>query len=228
VNALRQTLLIARKDLQIEWASPARTFGVFVFALALVVLVGFAVGAQALLMRSMAAGVFWVGLLLASTRSLDRSFALELEHGALERLLLLPVNPLALYYGKAFANLAFLLFVAFALGPIVIALYDVSIRGDLFFLPIFVVLGSASIAAPGTILALITSHARAASVLLPVLLLPLVLPALFAASRGTAAILEGNPMREMLTWLAFLTAFNAIHWTVSGVLFAFLVEEAAT
>ena len=62
--------------------------------------------------------------------------------------------------------------------------------------------------------------------LLPLLLFPLVVPALMAAARGTTVVLEGDPMGQSPGWLGVLVLFNAIHWSISGVLFRFVVEEA--
>jgi heme exporter protein B len=119
-----------------------------------------------------------------------------------------------------------LVLVAVALTPLVIALFDAPITGSLPQYAAFVVLGCAAIAAPGTLYALITAQARAASVLLPVLLFPLVVPAMLAASRGTAVVFEGDPMNQAASWLGLLLAFNAIHWSLSGVLFGRILEDA--
>jgi heme exporter protein B len=225
MKVLRQLLWITGKDLLIEWRSPARTSGLFFFALAIVVLVAFATGPGASALRRQAPGTLWMGLLLASTRSLDRSFAVETEQGALEGLVLWPVDAVAIYYGKAVANTLVLLLVAAALTPLVIAMYDAPIKGSLVQYVALLVTGCAAIAAPGTMYALITSQARAASVLLPVLLFPLVAPALLAAARGTSVIIEGDPMHQAPAWIGLLVAFNLVHWTVSGLLFARVLED---
>ena len=119
-----------------------------------------------------------------------------------------------------------LLVVACALTPLVIAVFDTPIRGEFWQLVLFLVLGCTALAAPGTLLAGITSRARGSSVLLPLLLFPLVVPALMAAARGTTVVLEGDPMGQSPGWLGVLVLFNAIHWSISGVLFRFVVEEA--
>lgn len=222
---IRQIFEVAAKDLLIEWRTPVRASGVFFFALALLLLVAFAIGPSPSALRRQAGGTLWIGLLLASTRSLDRSFAVEIEQGALEGMLLLPVEPAAIYYGKALANAVVLFVVGAALAPAAIVLYDAPIRGNLLHFLGFLVLGSGAIAAPGTLYALLTARARGASVLLPVLLFPLVAPALLAAARGTALVMEGDPMVQAPGWLGLLLGFNAIHWSLSGLLFGRLVED---
>jgi heme exporter protein B len=223
---IRQIGAVFAKDVLIEWRSPSRWSGVFFFALALLLMVAFASGPGAVTLRKQAAASLWIALLLASTRSLDRSFAVELENGALEGMVTWPVDPRAIFYGKALANTALLAAVALAVCPLAIALFDAPVRGNLLHFGAFLGLGCAALAAPGTLYSLLTSQARGASVLLPVLLFPLVVPALVSAARGTAVVLEGDPMVQAPSWLGLLAAFNAIHWSLSGVLFGKVVEES--
>src|SRR5690606_38029767 len=130
--------------------------------------------------------------------------AVETEHGAIDGLVLWPVDPRAIYYGKAIANTLVLAVVVTALLPLVIAVYDAPLRGDLLHLLGFVVLGCAAIAAPGTLYGLITAQARGSGVLLPLLLFPLVVPALLAAAKGTGVVMEGDPMGQGPSWLGLL------------------------
>lgn len=223
---IAQSWAVCRKDLLIEWRSPARASGVFFFALALLLMVAFATGASSLALKRQAAGALWLGLLLASTRSLDHAFHTETEQGALEGLVLWPVDPRAVYYGKALANTLILLGVGAALTPLAIALFDAPILGNPWMFLGLMLGGCAAIAAPGTLLALLTARARGASALLPVLLFPLVVPALIGAARGCAVVMEGDPMGQAPSWLGLLVAFNALHWSLSGLLFARVLEDA--
>lgn len=222
---LRQILAIALKDIRIELRSPIRLFGVFFFALGLVFMVAFAAGSTIRVLQQIAGGTLWLGILLTSSRALDQSFSVELDEGALEELVLWPVEPAAIFYGKAIANTMMLSIVAATLTPLVIAIFDAPALGSIAELAGFMLLGCAALAAPGTLLAALTSKAKGSSVLLPLLFFPLVVPALMAAARGTTVILEGDPMGQLNGWLAVLVAFNAIHWSVSGLLFRYVVEE---
>ncbi len=217
-------LAVLRKDLLIELRSPTRISGLFFYAFALLLMVAFASNTTDV-MRRQAGGILWIGILLASTRSFDQSYSSELEEGALEGMVLWPVSPGALYYGKALANTLILAVVAVALLPLLIALYDVEIRGDGWLLALTLVLGGGSLAAPGTLLGAITGQARGASVLLPLLLFPTVVPAVLAAARATTLVMEGDPMGQGPAWVWVLGALNLIHWTVGGLLFRWVVED---
>lgn len=221
---IRQTLAVARKELLVEWRQRSRVSGLFFFGLALLLMVGFAAPSISHL-REQAGGMLWLGVLLASTRSLDQSFAVEMENGSLEGMVLWPVDPRAIYYGKALANTLVLMLVAFALTPLLLALFDASIEGDLTVYIAMVVSGCAALAAPGTLLGQITVQARGSSVLLPLLLFPLVVPVMMAASKGTMVVMAGDMMDEGTSWLGLLLAFNALHWSLSGLLFSRIVED---
>jgi heme exporter protein B len=224
MNAPRQVAGVLMKDMLVELRSPVRVSGLFFYAFALLLMVAFASNTTDI-MRKQAGGILWIGMLLASTRSFDQSFGAELEEGALEGLVLWPVSPIALYYGKALANAVVLAVVATGLLPLVIALYDVNVRGDPAVLGLTLLLGAGALAAPGTLLAAITGQARGASVLLPLLLFPTVVPAVLAASRATTLVMEGDPMGQSPAWLWVLGALNLLHWTVGGLLFRWVVED---
>ncbi len=219
-----QALQMFYKEMLTEWRQRSRIAGIFWFAFAVVLMVAVATPKSSVL-PDLAGGALWLGLLLASTRSLDQSYAVEHEHGALEGLLLWPVDPVAIYYGKALANALVLILVALALVPLVVGIFDAPVRGDLGQLVAIIVLGCMALAAPGTLYGLITSQARGSSVLLPLLLFPLVLPAVLAAANATTKLVEGDPMNQASGWIAVVAAFDILHWSLSGILYGRLLED---
>lgn len=224
MRVLRQTGAMLRKELMTEWRQRSRVLGIFWFALAVVLMVAFATPETAILNR-IAGGTLWLGLLLASTRSLDQSYAVEHEHGAMEGLLLWPVDPIAIFYGKAVANAAILAGVAFAILPLLVAIFGASVKGSPLDLALVVVLGCGALAAPGTVYALVTSQARGSSVILPLLLFPAVVPALLAAANATTKVFEGDPMGQADGWIALLFAFDVVQWSLGGLFYGVLLED---
>lgn len=222
---IRQILAVFVKDLAIEVRAPVRVFGVVFFAFVLIVLVAFATGSSTRVLQDIAGGTLWIAILLTSARALDQSLATELDQEALDELVLWPAEPAAIFYGKALANTLILLIVAGVLTPIVFAVFGPPLLGPVWQLLAMLVLGCTAIAAPGTLYATLTARARGGAVLLPLLLFPLVVPALLAAARGTAVVMEGDPMRQAPAWLGVLVLFNLIHWSVDGLLYRFVVED---
>ena len=223
---IRQLFAVLYKELLTEFRQPSRVSGIFFFAMTLVLLVGIS-SPSTKSFEKFAAATLWLGLTLASTRSLDQSYAVELEHNALEGLVLWPVDPRAIYYGKAIANTLTLFLVCLALTPIVLGMADASIEGSLWRFFAFLALGCAGLAAPGTLFGLISGVARGSSVLLPLLLIPLLVPMLLAGARGTMLVMEGGPAAEMEApgWMMVLVLFNALHWSLGGVFYSFIIED---
>lgn len=218
-------MMVLRKDLLLTWRSRARLVATLIFGVVTLLLFSFAAGPDSQLLRAQAPGYLWLGILLASTLALAEGFRVEAEHGAMESLLLLPTDPKAVFYGKATANFLMLLFVGVALVPVMIALYDVQVGFGLLKLLLVILLGTAGIAAPGTLHAALASRARAADILLPLLLFPLLVPTLLAAVRATSLALSGDPMVQLGSWTGLMTAFDVIYWSLCGLLFGRVVED---
>ncbi len=212
------------KEMLLQWRTRAQLVAVIAFGAATLLLLSMAVGPNSSLLRQQAAGSLWVALLLASALALAESYHAEMEQRALEGLLLLPVDQRTLYYAKALANAAQLAIVGVVLVPEMVVLFDAEIQNPLGLLGT-IVLGAAGLAAPGTLYSALTAQARAKQVLLPLLLFPLVVPVQLAAIKATSLLLLGDPMGQLGPWLLLLACFNAIHWSLAGLLFERVVED---
>ncbi|HEX8169309.1 MAG TPA: heme exporter protein CcmB [Thermoanaerobaculia bacterium] len=213
-----------RKELLLQWRTRGQIVAVFVFGATTLLLFSFGIGPNAEALRTFSAGFLWLGLLLSSTLTLADSFHAEMENRALEGLLLLPSDPHALYYGKAIANWLQLALLGIALVPVMVVLYDAGTTALLKLLAI-ILLGSAGLSAPGTLYAGMTAQVRAKQTLLPLLLFPLIVPALLASVKATSLVILGDPMEESNGWMALLAAFDLLYWSLCGVLYGRVVEE---
>ena len=213
-----------RKELLLQWRSRAQAFAAFIFGSTSLLLFSFAIGPNAEALRTFSAGFLWLGLLLSSTLTLADSFHAETENRALEGLLLAGASARALYYGKAVANWIQLTLLGVALTPVMVVLYDAGTT-RLGTLLLVIVLGGAGISAPGTLYAAMTSQLQARQTLLPLLLFPLIVPVLLASVKATSLAILGDPMGQVGSWLQLLFAFNAIYWSLCGLLFVRVVEE---
>lgn len=219
-------MLIAalRKELLLQWRTRGQLMAVFVFGATSLLLFSFAIGPNALALRTFSAGFIWLAMLLSSTLTLSDSFQAEMENRALEGLLLLPARPHALYYGKAIANTIQLTLVGIALVPVMVILYDAGTTRLLSLLGI-IVLGAAGLSAPGTLYAAMTAQIRAKQTLLPLLLFPLIVPALLASVKATSLVILGDPMGQSTAWITLLASFDVIYWALCGLLYGRVVED---
>ena len=213
-----------RKEVLLQWRTRAQFFAVFIFGATSLLLFSFAVGPNAEDLRKFSAGFLWLGLLLSSTLTLSERFHSEMENRALEGLLLLPADPRALYYGKAIANWLQLTLLGIALVPVMVVLYDAGTT-DVLTLFLVIALGAAGLSAPGTLYAAMTAQVRSKQTLLPLLLFPLIVPALLASVKATSLLILGDPMKSLGSWLTLLGAFDAIYWSLCGLLYGRVVEE---
>ena len=221
MKILAQIAAVLRKDLLLEWRNRSRILSVFLFGVVTLLLFSFAVGPDSTALRAGAAGFLILALLLSSTLGLSESFRLEQEDRALEGLLLLPLNPVALFYGKAVASALLLFALAPILAPVALILYTV----ELDPVRILGLLALSGLAAPGTLYAAMTSRLRSQDVLLPLLLFPLVVPVLLAGVKAMDLVLTGDPMRQLTSWVSLLVAFDVIYWSLCGLLFTYALEE---
>jgi heme exporter protein B len=212
------------KEALLQWRGRAQLIAVLVFGATALLLFSFAVGPNSELLRPIAPGFLWLGLLLSSTLTLAESYQAEMEHKALEGQLLLPAGHGSLYLGKALANWIQLVVLGAALVPIMVVLYDAPLPRPLALLGV-IALGSAGLSAPGTLYAAMTHQARSRQTLLPLLLFPLVVPVLIAAVKATSLLMLGDPMGQVQAWVVLLVGFDAIHWSLCGLLFGRVVED---
>lgn len=213
-----------RKELLLQWRTRAQFMSVFIFGATALLLFSFGVGPNSEVLRQFSAGFLWLGLLLSSTLTLAESFHAEMENRALEGLLLLPADPRGLYYGKAIANWIQLTLLGSALVPVMVVLYDAGTT-RLLALLLIIMLGAAGLSAPGTLYAAMTAQVRAKQTLLPLLLFPLIVPALLAAVKSTSLVILGDPMQSLRSWLTLLFAFDAIYWSLCGLLYPRVIED---
>lgn len=225
VGLIRGLALVLTKDMLIEWRTRARLNALVIFAFGTLLIFSFALGPDTQLLQRNAGGYLWLALLFASLMALGESFRIERENSSLEGLRLLPVDPRALFLGKALGNAAVLIGLAFVLVPVMVGLFGVSISLGFGPLALTLILGCLAISAPGTLYSAVASNARARDVLLPLLLFPLIIPALLAAVKATSVVLQGDPMSQLRSWFGLLVGFNLVYWGLGVALFPQVVEE---
>lgn len=211
------------KDIAIEWRSRQMLSAMLIFSLLVILIFNFALELDARARINVTAGVLWATFAFAGTLGLNRSMALEKEGDALDGLLLAPIDRSAIYFGKLLANLFFMFVVELITLPVYSVLYNVNLFNAGLLLVI--VLGSLGYAAVGTLLASMAVQARTRDLLLPVLLFPLVIPALVAAIRASSGFLSGLELEFIMPSLNLLIAYDLIMLALAYMFFDFVIEE---
>jgi heme exporter protein B len=220
---VRKVWAIVAKDVAAELHTREMISAMLVFSVLALFIFSFALDLRGAMARAAAPGVLWATVAFAGTLGLSRSLAREQQTGCIDGLLLIPVDRSAIFFGKAIGNLIFMVIIEIVLLPLFSALFDAPLLQSGIL--IVVALGTIGYAAVGTLLAAIAVNTRAREVMLPVLLLPLAIPALIAAVQATSGLVEGGTWAEVGGWVRLLVVYDLVIVAVSMLTFGYVVEE---
>jgi heme exporter protein B len=206
-----------RKDLQLEWRSRDSVVGMLFFTLLVVVIFSLAFDPTAAVSRQIAGGILWVALLFASFTAMNQSWTREQRNRVLDAQRMAPAPPSALFLGKALANLLFVTIVEMFLAPLFIVFYNLHALGQPWKFLAVLPLGTWALVCNGTFFAAMGLRTRNRELLLPLILVPISLPALLGMMQATTAILTGE--FEPGIWIRLLIAYNIAFTTVCLLLF---------
>jgi heme exporter protein B len=123
----------------------------------------------------------------------------------------------ALFVGKALANFLFVTAVEVVLAPIFTVFYNLQPLGQTWKLLIILPLGTWALVVNGTFFAALSLRSRNRETLLPLVLLPISMPALLAMIQATTAVLTGE--FEPTLWIKVLVAYVIVFTTACVLLF---------
>ncbi|MEA2494606.1 MAG: heme exporter protein [Thermoleophilaceae bacterium] len=223
---IRTAVILFRKDLLVEVRTLQSLTAMALFSVMAFVLFHFGLDRDTI-DGSLAAGVLWVTLLLATVLAVTRLFVAEREQGGFETILLAPVDRTAVFLGKAAALFAFLVTVELVAVPA----FDVLLlRGTILDampeLLAVILLADLGLAAVGALVAALGAETDARELIVPLLLMPLLVPVVIAASKASAPLLSDPAASEHLgRWLLMLTFYDLAFVLVSLGVFDYLLED---
>ena len=216
-----QAIAIARRDLLSELRSGEVLMVVAPFAAIALLLIPIGIGTDTPLLRRIGPGLYWSVVLLFGILVALRQSAAETGPQR-DRLALLGADPAAVMAGRTGAAATLLMALELILLPVMLALYDAAIAGWGWLL-LLIPLVALALAMVATMVSAITGANRARPALVPLLVAPLGVPILLAASQA----LEGLRLGEsILTWLLLLVIVN-LALAVTAVAAARPLQEAS-
>lgn len=222
---LQQVWAILAKDLKAEWRTREIFSSMFVFAVLVVVVFNFAIGANPELIQQVAPGVLWVALLFATVLGLQRSVQTEGQEDCLHGVLLALGDRSALFVAKTLGNMLYLLIVAICTFPLFSIWFRLDIVSCLGSLGVILVLGMLGFSAVGTLFSFIALNIRTREIMLPLLFLPVSVPLTIAAVYATAKLLAGKTLAEITDYLTLMTVFDVVFVALALMTFDFILEE---
>jgi heme exporter protein B len=222
---IRETLLIAKKDLAIERATGEIVTTTGFFALLLTVLSSRAFWTDTAEFDAMLApGVIWLSVTFASVLGLSRSWTREREEGALRGLVVSPLSRSAIFAGKAVGIVIFISIIEILVVPAAALLLNFDLVRYVGALAIIGLLANVGIAATGTLFGALTVRTRARDLVLASILLPLLAPTLISAVVATRDLFSGVPARELGDYYLLLGVFDVMFSAAGLGLFGLLIE----
>ncbi len=217
-------MLVAGKDLRIEWRSRVTTNQVAPFALLVLILFAFALDPDRGVLERATAGLYWVAILFAGLLAIQRAFAVEAADGNRDALRMAGLEPAGIFLGKVAAISAELLALEALLGVGVAILYGTTFRtwGMVLLTCLVATLG---LAAAGSLYGVLAAGLRVRETLLPLLLLPVVAPVLIGATRAFEAALSGVAS-DGWPWVGLLSIFALVYLAFGVLAFGPLLEES--
>ena len=224
MTILRDSLLVAGKDLRIERRSRVAMQQVLPFGAIVLVLFAFALDPDRGLLSRVAPGLFWTAVLLAALLAVGRAFAVEEGNAARDGLRLSGLDGMAIFFGKAAAIVVELAVLEVVLGLGVVVLYDVEVHGVLLIVAAAIP-ATIGLAATGTVYGVLGLGVRARETLVPLLVLPAVTPVMLGGTQAFDAALDGRP-GDGWPWVQLLWAFALLVVTLGALAFGPLLEES--
>ncbi len=209
---LRQSLVIAGKDLRAELRGKETINASLSFSLVILLLFSFAFDPTAEETRAICGGLLWLVFAFAGALVLNRSFARDLPNDCLDALITSPLPPTALFFGKVLANMALLVTVEIICLPIFGLFYNVDWTRQFGMLFLVLVLTTWGLTVVGTMFSALTVNMRLRELMLPTLVYPIMIPGLLAAIQLTTLLAVGEPLTpEFYPWLKLLVGFDLIY-----------------
>ncbi|MDQ4025431.1 MAG: heme exporter protein CcmB [Actinomycetota bacterium] len=236
---LPKTAALVRKDLRIEARGRDTLPPMIAFTLAVVLLLAFSlpdasrldrpVGLPtggSLLLADVLAGFLWVTVLFAGLIGFARSFEVEREGGALDVLLLVPLDRSGLFAAKAVSNLLFVVMVEALLLPAYALMFGIDLGSRWIALVVVALLVDVGFVCVGTLFSALAAQTSSRELMLPLLALPALVPVFIAATELTSELFAGAGFDAIAArgWFAILAVFDAVFATAGALVFDYVLE----
>jgi heme exporter protein B len=217
LSVTRLTWINVAKDLRLEWRSRDVLNSMLFFSLLVVVIFSFSFSPTAEESRRIAGGLVWTAFLFSTIMALNQSWARELRNGVLDAYRVSPAPPEALFFGKCIGNFLLVLLLECLMAPLFVLFYNLRSIGPYWQLAVIFLLGTWALVVNGTFFAAMSIRTRNRELMLPLLLLPISIPAVVAMVTATTDVLTGE--LSAVSQMKFLAGYCVIFTTACFLLF---------
>ena len=177
----------------------------------------------------------WIALLFSGLLAQERSFATEQQQDCIYGLLLAPVEAETIYLSKLFVNVVMLSIFEIIIVPVVFLFFRLSLTNWPAFI-LVLLLGNLGMSSVGTLFSAIVQLTRTRgsllSIIVLVILMPMMIPTIFAL-----LFLFGNIPEELVgtgalsfvgsfkNAIGYMVVFDAVFIAACWILFGFIIKE---
>jgi heme exporter protein B len=219
VSFLGQARTVASRDLLRERRSGEVAWVTLPFGAVALLLVPIAIGTDAPTLRAVGIGMFWVVVMLFGVLISVRRTGAD-SQSQKDMVSLTGIDPAASFVGSATSSSLLLVVFEVILGLLTIALYDIRIVGWAW-VPLILVLVAIGLGLLGTLAGGIVATDRSAAALVPLIVAPMSVPLLIAATQAFEGLRLGH---SILTWILMLVVVVLV-LAIAGVLSARPLQE---
>ena len=229
---------LARKDLRVEARGRDTLPPMLAFSFAVVLVLAFTLpdtsGLEAggdaprgtVTLANVLSGFLWITFLFAGLIGFARTFEVEREQGAIDALLLVPLDRSGLFAAKALANLAYIGVMQLLITPVFAILFGVDLGAGWLTFALVCILADIGFVAVGTLFSSLAAQTRSRELILPLLALPALVPVFIAATELTSDLFLGAGLDAVAArgWFAILVAFGVVFSAVGALAFEYAVD----
>ena len=176
--------------------------------------------------QTTAAPVIWITFFFGGMLALSPIYKREIEQGTKDGLLMAPLSPPTIYYGKFLATLVIILAMeAFSL-IIFFAAFPVD-APDMLALCVLIFLGTVGFVALGNIISAISANLSKTEILIVVLLIPLLLFTIVSTALSATAelFINGANIYGIIDEIIFILLFDIVYIIAGHLLIKFIIED---
>ena len=233
-----KTRLLIRKDLVVELRGRDTLPPMLAFCVTVALLLAFSLPGNTVMqdavevplgtiaIADVIAGFLWITILFAGLIGFARTFEVDRADGALDALLLVPLDRSGLFAAKALSNLVYIVVVQLVLVPVFALFFSLGLGGDWLVLMFVIALVDIGFVAVGTLFASLAAQTRSRELILPVLALPALVPIFLAAVELTSDLFTGGGLESVAArgWFGVLIVFDLVFATVGALTFEFAID----
>lgn len=222
---MRKSLLLAKKDLRVEFRSRHTLNFMFLFSFIVLLMFNFATTPFSASIMDVGPGLLWFVLIFAGLLGLSRAFIKEKEAGTLEGLKSAPISSSEILLGKVLYNLVLVLMIEVIAFPLFIVLFNYNIAGSTLAAFAVLTLGSLGLVVVGSLTSALVLGARSRELVLQVIALPLLLPVIIPTVLALREVMLYGNSFFTISEMRLVLGYILIMTTLSLLLFEYVMEE---